>query len=234
MSKIQQGQLAAAIMHHPALYHIRYSKKPEISQQVVESYIGAAVDRVIRAYEWSFATSVKDESIVSGQRDYVLKGKTNDCMAVFNVRYGSGDDDAGYALLDKHTKTSIDAYLHNRSVIGVWAWVPQEPVGQFPSIRIIATPTDNTKVLRYRYWVNNLTYESLPGNYGFDMLVLDAVLEELVPEEKARRRFDARLHDVISSYVPSGGEDDPMVLDPYTRQRNNERNRRHGYGVVYD
>ncbi|MEW6110626.1 MAG: hypothetical protein AB1664_00725 [Thermodesulfobacteriota bacterium] len=222
--------LVQNILHHPVMFDKRYKDKPDIGEPQVRGLIASAIDRVVMAYEWDFALSSKDEAIVSGQSDYILRGNANDCRHVFNVRYGSGTADEGYVLLDKRTKTSIDAYLDNRTVYGVFAWTVIGRSGKFPQIRIIDTPTDTSKVLRYRYWVNNLNYQALPDGCNFDLLVMDAVLEELIPELKELGRFERRLREVKLAYEPPGGEDDPMVLDPYTRLRNNQRNMRHGYG----
>lgn len=226
---IPKASLIAAIIHHPTLSDRRYAKPPVLDATVVETFLGPAVDRVILSHEWDFALSVADQAIVAGQSDYVLRGNSSDCRQVFNVRYGSGVPDEGYALLDKRTTTSIDAYLDGRTVSGVWGWVQVARTGKYPTIRIIDTPSDTTKQLRYRYWVNNLTYESLPDGCNFDFLVMDAVLEELVPELKMTGRFMERLAEVIRNYQPPAGEDDPAVIDPYTRFRNNERNKRYGY-----
>jgi hypothetical protein len=226
---ITVDQLVKMVLHHPVMFDKRYTGKPDIGEPEVRSFLEAAVDRVVLAREWDFALSVDDEAIVANQSDYVLRGSTNDCRQVYNIRYGSGTADEGYVLLDKRTKPSIDAYLDSRLVSGVFAWVPMERSGKFPKIRIIDTPTDTAKQLRYRYWVNNLTYDALPDGCGFDLLVMDAVIEELVPEMRQLRIFEQRLRDVVAAYEPSAGEDDPMVLEPYVRARNNQRNTLHGY-----
>lgn len=225
---ISKAQLAGMILRHPLFQDKRF-EKVVFEQGDVSNYIEMAVDRVVLAYEWDFAMAVADTSIVANQSDYTL---ANNCRQVFNVRYGSGTADDGYDLLRKLTSASVDRYLSERDVIGVGAWVVRPRAGGGNVvIRIIDTPTDSTKTLRYRFWKKGLTYDSLPADCGFEALVQAGVIESLLPG--VGNIFNDVLRDTINSYQPSGGEDDPMVLDPYTRQRNNQRNRLFGFTTNY-
>ena len=201
-------------------------------QEYVGNLVDGVADRVIMSYPWDFATDVADLSITADQMDYVMKGKgtTNNCRTIYSIKYGTGTDDSGYAPLEKQIPSEMDKILSVMSVSDVKYWVPKRRQGDFPTVRIIATPTDAAKILRYVYWLKNIGIANIPDGCGFDVLMLAGVRAELmqpnVPGLNMGIEFMRRLKETISNYVRSGGGSMRMGMDPQVVKKNLARSAR--------
>ena len=217
--------MVAMIVNTPEMRSIEMTAGDK--NQLVRDYIDLVVDKIVMSHDWDFALGQSDESIVAGQRDYVLGGENQDARNIFNIRYGSGTDDDGYNLLNKRKPADVDEWLNNRTTTGVHTWVPLQREGDLPKIRILDTPTDDTKVLRYRYWLSEVSFDVLPEGV-FDSVVFAGVRELISPGLTGL--FDRELKKAINKYQGHGGEDDPAKIDPQTVLLNNRRRYMQGYG----
>ncbi len=194
---------------------------------LIASFIDILVPKIAMVHDWDFVMRVADETTVADQSDYTLRGVKDDCRNIYNIRIGTGTPDDGYDLMDKRGLANIDESLSGRDASGVGIWVPNGRKSGFPRVRIIDTPADATKTLRYRYWRKDVTFEEFPGE-DFALAYLLGVKFLFFPVFEGA--FRAELTDIINRYQPSGGEDDPALLDPLVRALNNRRAGKFKYG----
>lgn len=220
-----------------ALSVVRNIEDPaSVKEKLARVYLRMVTTAVVLAWDWDFAMDVADMSVVSGQRDYVLKGNNQNCLNLFNIRYGTGDDDDGYDPLKKKLPADIDEWLLDRNISGIGIWVPHgrmPPRRGFPRVRILDTPDDSTKILRYRFWIKGLRFEDLPVDV-FDSVVMEGIKEKFigkpVKSPRVQTPYERELDNVIGRYQPPTPDEDPMKQDPLTVRLNNHKSTLYGYG----
>ena len=57
-------------------------------KNAIKSAIPIAVNEIVTAFNWDFATDKTTETAVVDQATYTLRGKNNDCQDVINIVYG--------------------------------------------------------------------------------------------------------------------------------------------------
>lgn len=236
MNKKELQSLILALPEIRAIGAIPEAQKPAI----ISSTIDLVTTKIVLAHDWDFAMDVADEPVQANVSDYVLRGNDQDALAIFNIRYGTGTSDTGYALVDKRKVAFVDDYLGRRSPGEAMFWTVLRRDNGFPSVRILGTPTTTSGYyFRYRYWIKGLQFDDLPEDV-FDDLAICWVKEKLVgryivgtgnvqivQDAKADRK--EALAEAINRYQAPGGEIDPIRIDPQTVTRNNRRARRFGY-----
>lgn len=236
MTKEDLQSLILSLAEIRAIKTIPEPQKPA----VISSTIDRVVTKIVLAYDWDFATDVADEPVQANVSDYTLRGNNQDALAIFNVRYGAGAADSGYAMIDKRKPAFLDDYMSRRSPGEAKFWVVRRRQEGFPSIRIAGVPTAAGYNLRYRYWITGLQFSDLPEDV-FDDLVMAWVKEKIVGRvvvtegnvqivQDAREERKEALREVIERYQAPGGEIDPIRIDPQAVLRNNRRARKFGYG----
>ena len=208
----------------PEIYGIP-NMPPEHKEKLCGHFLDVVVKEVCTSYEWDFTLDVADEPTVANQSDYKLKGNNNDCWRIDSVRIGTGTKDEGYDLLDRKYPDVSDAWLTGRNISSVGYWVPQGFAQNYPIIRLIDTPVDATKTLRYRYWSKSKTFENYPS--GFAMLFITGVkyMFGIVSENLFRKAIRIK----ANNYERTGGADDPVGIEPRVISRNNQRANMYGY-----
>ena len=221
-----KGDMQTLLMAQP---EFKAKDFPESEKaDIANIYIDMVVNRMAIDNEWSFAVDRADETIVANQANYTLKGNSNNCRSVLNIRYGvSTADDDGFRLLIKKNPIDMDDFLTDRTTSGVYYWIPDGRKNDFPVIRLVEPSADTTYVLRYRFVKKNIDFDQLPQ--GFEMAVL-AGCRKLLVEVPDSRLFRDEIGSLIDNFEPSGGESRPVLLDSLQVAQNNELARHYGWG----
>lgn len=191
---------------------------------VIESYIPIALDKIFRDYDWQFVIKTADESLVEDQADYVLRGENDDCRDIVSILYGNTS--YGWVPLDKKNLVDYDIWVEYRNPTGVELWIPSgySDTG-FPKVTLVATPTDDSYSIRYRYRRNDLQIDDFPDDFA-DVLIYGVALW-LVPDYV--RLYRDALSKMIERQEAGGADDQPAHLDPVIRERNRNRSGRMGW-----
>lgn len=191
-------------------------------RDAVQSLFETTLDEIVIAYDWDFSTDTADESIVADQASYTLKGNSGNCRDIINIRYGST---TSLSLLDKRSPIDYDEWITGRSVTTVSIWVPDGRSNGKPKVTIVKTPTDATKILRYRYRRNDIAFSDFPEEFSF--VIISGLLKRMLPAYTPVYKKDLDL--MIDRYSGGGGEDNPVKQDPLIVHLNNQRARKFGY-----
>ncbi len=141
-------------------------------------------------------------------------------MEIVNIKYGSDEN-----LLKKMHPIDIDEFLHKRSHSSTDFWVPDGRVNTFPQVRLVATPSESSTQIKYRYRRNNITLGDLPNNFG--RVVAMGIARNL--DENLDGLYQDALEFMIDNYTATQANERVVHLDPMLVMKNNWRARNIGW-----
>lgn len=200
----------------------RIDLDPQVKRDSIEAWIQPTVDSVVVAYEWDFAMdeATFDGGTVLDEAQYVLEGNNDDAQEIINIKYDSDEN-----LLQKMHPIDIDRFLDRKSYSTVSFWVPDDRVNRFPRVRLVATPDEAGKQIKYRYRKKNLTLTAIPDNYSG--VIAMGVARNLVPGYEIR--YDNELTKMIDNYRSTQADERVAHMDPVLKDLNQGRDRLFGW-----
>jgi len=191
-------------------------------KNAITMYINVAVNEVATSHSWDFSTDEKATATVANQQEYTLRGKTNNCYNIINVRLGTYNVDE--VELTKLSPLTKDTFLSDRTISGTGYWSPNGRHSGFPKIKLYDTPT-TVKTMTYRYVRNDVGLGEIPDQ--FKHVIMSCVIKRMVPG--FYKQYEKDINRMISQYDVGGHE--PLIAkkDPTDKARNNERARLFGW-----
>lgn len=235
---MQQGSVASAVLVLPDIRKLMIPVKdkdgkvlvepipPDQLRSTVDMYVPMTVSEAVRDYDFDFACDYTQTTSTINDPTYVLKGRTDDCAYVVNVRYGSDEK-----LLDQYNDTDMDGILSGLSSGsgGVEAWYLSRLVNNFPEITLVSTPTATGDVIKYRYVKKNVSELNWPEEFG--KVLIFGVAAMLAPNYQAL--YERGLQRMAKFYGKQKNRAYPPLLSKEQTNRNIERSQMMGYGGSY-
>jgi len=203
-------ELYSTIADSPEVKNLGYD--PPTLLNLCKKYAEIITVAIINSHEWDFAMDVADETLVASTAVYQLKGNSNDCRRIKSIRYGaSGAADTLMKPILRKNHVDLDHYLERVTPGECEIWIRRKPKQRFPQIQLLATPTGSANVIRYRYWMKNLTINDLDLD-DFAMVLLIGCRYLLNPVLK--RAYEAELVKAIQNIQPPSNEPMMTMVDP--------------------
>ncbi|HET6455521.1 MAG TPA: hypothetical protein VFI02_14040 [Armatimonadota bacterium] len=197
---------------------------PDEKDEAINALIVPTIDSVVNRHDFIWACGTHVESTVADQAEYTLKGKSDQCGDMINVKYGTKD-----LLLIKLLPTEADDKFSNITIpSAVTYWVHEGTSQGYPKIRLIGTPTSAGNDITYRYRRKELKPQEVPEHMAGDMA--NVILSELFPESRNLAQAKERaILTMIRNDTKGGGEQRPAPKDKTWRANNRRRNQLYGY-----
>ena len=194
----------------------------QTKKDVIDEWLQPTIDEISAAWEWDF---VLDETTfpggtTTGTAQYVLKGANTNALEIITIKLGSDEN-----VLKKFHPLDLDEFLHGRSHSSTNIWIPDGRVNSFPRVRIVATPSESSTQIKYRYRKNNISLAEFPDN--FSRVVAMGVARNL--DENLEGLYQKALDFMIDNYRATQVHERTAQLDPMIVVRNNRRARLIGW-----
>jgi hypothetical protein len=184
-----------------------------------------SVTNLVLAHNWNFAMDAAFQSLTVATATYRLEGNNADCMAIYQIAWGTGSNEEDYVPITKKNPGEVNDWLENHSPSECEIWIPQKSENSFPKIKLLSVPATASYSLLYRYWVNGLVFESLPVE--FHSALKAECRYQIYPASKQAR--DSEIRQLINRYQPPTAGSDPAPLPDDVRARNRTRATKFGY-----
>lgn len=188
-------------------------------------FIPSVVSEVAGVHSWDFALKETTHSggSVANTANYTLEGDDKDCLSIFNVHWGSGDEEI---LLKKKTQAKMDAMMSRASVDTPTYWLANGRTNNHPIIKIVSAPTTSGTTITYKYWRENYDILEIPSSLDY---LLEIALAKRLDATFGGDFWDNEVSQAIASYERSGGETNVAEPDSEIVACNVRRSRRQGW-----
>lgn len=205
----------------PALF--KKGENIEVVRNRILGVIPRAINRIISRHDFHFACGevVVDGGTVADESDYECPGANDDARDIINVRYGDDLD-----LLEPWSVTDMDTLVTwNDTFDTVFAWVrvPNMSDRNVPMIRLFGTPDTASEVIKYRYRIKDIGFGEYPQEW---LSVLD---EAIFKSLQMPNDFEGEILKMKKYYSGGSGGSQPVRMGTHRKNRNIERNAKHGY-----
>lgn len=194
--------------------------KADQKKAAIDEFVNVAFSDIVLASDWPFVQATVEMATVANQSEYEVTGNSSDCRNILNIKYESENA----FPLEKISNVRADQRFAG-SLTSVLGWTPNGWSNGFPRFKLLGAPTVADIPIFVRYRRKNIGFGEIPDEFQKTFVLCTAAYLQPTYGGEAQEA----LKQMINIFDPSGGEEDPVIMDAQWRQSNVARSRMHGY-----